>query len=140
MRTPSPQYTCNDNAAGGCVAAAANRCTATHFRYDLIRDYARAMFIIYDLDKMATLIHLLRTAAGFTLVRGKNRFAPEYVGSDSAGYRDFQLVVRTPDNWLIEIQIIPKEMYDLKETLGHRDYTKYRHTVEAMKRAREVRT
>ena len=87
-------------------------------RYDLIRDYARAMFVVYDLDLIALLIRLLRAAAGFHAARGKNRFAPVYDASDSAGYRDYQLLFRTSDGWLIEIQIIPAAMYTLKEELG----------------------
>ena len=85
---------------------------------------------------IAPLIHLLRTAAGFHVARGKNRFAPGYDASDSAGYRDVQLLVRTPDHWLIEIQIIPAQMFALKQSLGHTDYTRYRFVIEAGKRAR----
>ena len=76
------------------------------------------MFVVYNLDLIAQLICLLRAAGGFHPARGKNRFAPVYDASDSAGYRDYQLLFRTSDGWLIEIQIIPAAMYTLKEELG----------------------
>ena len=104
--------------------------------FDLIRDFSRAMFIVYNLDLIAPLLQLLCTAAGFHVARGKNRFALEYDASDSAGYRDFQILVRTTAAWLVELQIIPAQMYSLKETLGHSDYTLFRFAIEAGKRAR----
>lgn len=41
---------------------------------------------------------------------------------DSAGYRDYQLLVQTKEGWIVELQLIPEDMYVLKEKLGHTDY------------------
>ena len=87
-------------------------------RFDLIRDLWRGMFKVNKLDAMPFLLGLLQAAPEFDLVRGKNRFAPGYDAGDSAGYRDYQLVARTPDGWLVELQVIPVEMYQLKSELG----------------------
>ena len=53
----------------------------------------------------------------------RNRFDSSYDAADSAGYRDYQIVARTKQGWLVEIQVIPREIYKLKSTLGHNDYT-----------------
>lgn len=87
-------------------------------RLDLIRDLWRGMFKVNKLGAMPLLLDLLHAAPEFDVVRGKNRFAPGYNADDSAGYRDYQLVVRTPDGWLVELQVIPVEMYQLKSELG----------------------
>ena len=87
-------------------------------RLDFIRDYARCMFRVKDLAALPRLAALLRAAPEFGLARAKNRFAPGYSASDSAGYRDYQLLARTPDDWLVEMQVIPEEMYQLKDKLG----------------------
>ena len=38
--------------------------------------------------------------------------------------------------WIVEVQIIPKEMYELKKSCGHTGHTKCRFILEACKRAR----
>ena len=37
---------------------------------------------------------------------------------------------------MVELQILPVDMHELKKTLGHGDYKKYRFTIEAMRRTR----
>ena len=53
----------------------------------------------------------------------------------SAGYRDYQLLVRSPNGWMVELQIIPAEFLGVK-TDGHEEYDKYRFVLEAAGRAR----
>ena len=53
----------------------------------------------------------------------------------SAGYRDYQLLVRSPDGWMVELQIIPEECLAVKKD-GHEKYDKYRFVLEAATRAR----
>ena len=38
--------------------------------------------------------------------------------------------------WIVEVQVIPGDMYELKTTLGHAGYAKYRFILEACRRAR----
>ena len=86
---------------------------------------------------MPALLPLLSAATTFDVVRTKNRFARNYDPQESAGYRDYQMLVRTKrGGWLFELQILPEEMYELKNSLGHEDYTKYRFAIEAADRAR----
>ena len=48
-----------------------------------------------------------------------------------------QILVREPKaRWIVEIQIIPGAMYELKKSCGHSGYTKYRFVLEACKRAK----
>lgn len=69
------------------------------------------------------------------VVRAKNRFDPSYDAKASSGYRDYQIILKTKKGgWLVEVQVIPEEMLELKESLGHEDYTDYRVIVEATKR------
>ena len=115
----------------GCAGVESLQIRKTHHSHPRLRVSPRSCQ-----DLIAPLIHLLRTAAGFHVARGKNRFAEGYDASDSAGYRDFQLLLRTPDGWLVELQVIPAQMHQLKERLGHTDYTKFRFIIEAGKRIR----
>jgi serine/threonine protein kinase len=89
-------------------------------KFHHIRDYARCAFDVKDLSVIPRLLELLAAAPEFELERAKNRFAPDWDPRDSAGYRDYQLLVKTPGaGWIIEVQIIPTEMYTLKRELGH---------------------
>ena len=106
-------------------------------RFDLIRDYARATFILKDVSKFPDLLRLLLVEKDFTVIRAKNRLNKTWDTQKSAGYRDYQVLVQTTDGWIVELQLIPEGMYTLKSTLGHADYAKYRFIVEAGKRARE---
>ena len=66
----------------------------------------------------------------FAAIRIKNRLDPGL----EAGYRDVQMLVREPKGgFIVEVQVIPKEMYALKQADG---YTKYRFVLEACKRAK----
>ena len=38
--------------------------------------------------------------------------------------------------WIVEVQVIPGDMYELKTNLGHAGYAKYRFILEACRRAR----
>lgn len=106
-------------------------------RFDLIRDYARNYIVIKKghFDDMAMVPTLLARQKEVELVRAKNRFDPNYSTAVSAGYRDYQIILKTGEGWLVEVQVIPEEMLDLKEKLGHDDYTEYRFIVEAAKRS-----
>lgn len=107
-------------------------------RFDLIRDYARAYIVIKEghFDDMPLVTEIFDRNEEVQLIRAKNRFDPEYdARTESAGYRDYQVILKTKDGgWLLELQIIPEEMLFLKENgldNGHADYTDYRFTVEA---------
>ena len=53
------------------------------------------------------------------VVRAKNRFDPSYDAKASSGYRDYQIILKTKvGGWLVEVQVIPEEMLELKESLG----------------------
>jgi hypothetical protein len=89
-------------------------------KFHHIRDYARCAFDVKDLSVIPRLLELLAAAPEFELQRAKNRFAPDWDPRDSAGYRDYQLLVKTPGTgWITEVQIIPTELYALKRKLGH---------------------
>jgi len=109
-------------------------------RFDRIRDYGRATFVVRRGQAeviMPALLPLLKAAGSFAVVRTKNRFARGYDPKASAGYRDYQIVVRTKrGGWLFELQILPEEMHELKNELGHGEYTQYRFAIEAANRAR----
>lgn len=97
--------------------------------------YCRSFVVAKHAD-IPKLLAALGAAFEFEIVRCKNRLSRSYNSSDSAGYRDVQVLVKTAAGWIIELQIIPVEMYDLKNRLGHQDYTKYRLILEAGKRSR----
>ena len=82
------------------------------------------------------LLQSLLLANEFKVVRAKNRLSTTYDPRDSAGYRDYQLLVRTADGWIVELQIIAERMLQLKNELGHSEYTHFRFLVEAGLRAR----
>ena len=89
-------------------------------KFDHIRDYARAAFEVKDLTIFPRVLALLAAAPEFEVLRAKNRLAPDWDPCDSAGYRDYQLLVKAPGaGWIIELQVIPTELYTLKRTLGH---------------------
>jgi len=89
-------------------------------KFNHIRDYARCAFEVKDLSVIPRLLELLAAAPEFNVQRAKNRFAPDWDPRDSAGYRDYQLLVKTPGaGWIVEMQIIPTELYTLKRKLGH---------------------
>lgn len=109
-------------------------------RYDRIRDYGRGMVEVLDMNCFPALIAGFETAQEFVVVRIKHRLDPAYDAKvESAGYRDYQLVLRTPDGWLVEVQIIPAEMLKLKSALGHADYTEYRFFLEVARRPEVLR-
>ena len=56
--------------------------------------------------------------AEYTVIRTKNRFAAGYNAYDSSGYRDYQALVTVDGGWIIEIQVIPREMWRVKSELG----------------------
>ena len=105
-------------------------------RFDLIRDYARALFIVADVAAFPRLLQHLLVDDAFTVVRAKNRLSKSWDSRESAGYRDYQVLVQTNEGWIMEIQLIPKAMYKLKTKLGHADYVQYRFIIEAGRRAR----
>ena len=92
--------------------------------------------MVSDVEEMPALVVELGKVAEFEVVRCKNRLARSYNPSDSAGYRDAQLLVKTAAGWIVELQIIPSDVHDLKNSLGHQDYTEYRLILEAAKRSR----
>lgn len=106
-------------------------------RFDWIRDYARNYIVVKkgQFDDIAMVPTLLARQKEVEMVRAKNRFDPAYDVKETAGYRDYQVILKTKEGWLVEVQVIPEEMLELKESLGHEDYTEYRFIVEAAKRA-----
>ena len=111
-------------------------------KFDMVRDYGRGYIIInkgYE-RKMLQLTMRLHDHDEVDVVRAKNRFDRDYHAGSSAGYRDCQLILKLvkQNGWLFELQIIPQEMYELKNAKGsgggHEDYTKYRFILEAAKR------
>eukprot|EP00729_Bicosta_minor_P017481 gene17481-33470_t len=107
-------------------------------RFDWIRDYARNYIVIKkgQFDDMAMVPTLIARQEEVKMVRAKNRFDPDYNSKQSAGYRDYQIILKTKDGWLVEVQVIPEEMLEtqLKEKLGHKDYTEFRVILEAANR------
>lgn len=98
--------------------------------YAAIRDVGRLSLIIEDIVLMPDVVAALCGCQDFEVSRIKNRLDPDHTN----GYRDVQLLVREPKGkWLVEVQVIPKEMYELKNKDG---YTKYRFILEACKRAK----
>lgn len=104
--------------------------------FDLIRDYARGTFVVKRVDVLPRLLAELLLADDFTVIRAKNRLSNSWDSRDSAGYRDYQLLVQTKEGWIVELQLIPEGMHVLKEKLGHADYVQYRFIVEAGHRVR----
>ena len=97
--------------------------------YAAIRDMGRLSLIVEDLVLMPEVVAALFDCENFDVSRIKNRLDPD----QSMGYRDVQVLVREPKaGWIVEIQVIPKEMYALKQTDG---YIKYRFILEACRRA-----
>lgn len=109
---------------------------ATGGRFDKIRDYARGMFVVDDLAAFPRVLHAIadRAGPGFEPIRAKNRLDPGW--NAIAGYRDYQLLIRSAAGWIVELQVIPAETYKLKSELGHSSYAKYRFIVDAARRAR----
>jgi len=106
-------------------------------KYDSVRDLGRFSLIIGDIAMLPNVIAKLAACPDFVVVRVKNRLDPRHDAHDTAGYRDVQILVREPKGrWIVEIQIIPGAMYELKKSCGHSGYTKYRFVLEACKRAR----
>jgi hypothetical protein len=92
---------------------------------------------VKDLNLIPQIVELLSQAPEFQMVRAKNRLSEEWDPRDSAGYRDYQILVQLNSGWLMEIQVIPSELYTLKRELGHKDYTAFRFLIEAGIRSRK---
>ena len=106
-------------------------------KYDSVRDLGRFSIIVGDIAMLPDVIAELAACPDFVVVRVKNRLDPRHNAHDTAGYRDVQILVREPKGrWIVEIQVIPGAMYELKKSCGHSGYTKYRFVLEACKRAR----
>ena len=73
---------------------------------------------VYLIGMMPKILRQLNNESSYTMVRIKNRFLSDYEPIDSAGYRDCQLLAQLPDGWIVEIQIIPREIYNLKSHLA----------------------
>jgi len=102
--------------------------------YASVRDVGRLSLVVGDIVLLPDVVVALLDCADFEVTRIKNRLDPD---NEKAGYRDVQLLVRElRGRWIVEIQVVPKEMYALKSTDG---YTKYRFVFEACKRARVQR-
>lgn len=108
-------------------------------RFDWIRDYARNYIVIKKgkFDDMPFVPKSIAQQEEVDMVRAKNRFDPGYDSNQTAGYRDYQIILRTKEGgWLVEVQVIPEESLEQKVKLdGHKDYTVYRSIMEAAKRA-----
>ena len=105
--------------------------------YAAVRDLGRLSLVVADMALVPGVVDALSDCESFDAVRIKNRLDPGDPAVESAGYRDVQVLVREPSGgWIVEIQVIPKEMYELKRSCGHSGYTKYRFVLEACKRAK----
>jgi len=105
--------------------------------YARIRDLGRLSLIVDHISLMPGVMRALSDCQDFEVVRIKNRLDPGHEALDSAGYRDVQVLVREPQGgWIVEIQVIPTKMYELKTSCGHTGYAKYRFILEVCKRAR----
>lgn len=124
-------------------------------RFNEIRDYARGSFIVDNLENMARIVERIGIQPQYQIVRTKNRFAANYDAKESSGYRDYQMVVMIDREYLVEIQIIPREMYRIKSKLseavsvttppsagelitGHGAYKQYRAIKESKLRLRRT--
>ena len=108
--------------------------TSKTTNYGRILDYGRAELILKDLTKLPQVVRLISQSPDFKIVRAKNRFSPEWDSASSAGYRDYQIILKTAvDGWLVEVQIIAEEMHALKGRLGHANYEEYRFKLEILK-------
>ena len=93
----------------------------------------RLSLIVNDVVLVPGIVEALFACKDFAVSRIKNRLDPGL----EAGYRDVQILVREPKGgFIVEVQVIPKQMYVLKQTDG---YTKYRFILEACKRAKARR-
>jgi hypothetical protein len=104
--------------------------------FDQIHDCARGMFVVKKGQYHEIPILIASIRATEELKVAKNRLSLTYDRRESAGYRDYQLLVATASGWLVEIQILPEEMNEIKQSIGHSDYTEYRFIIEANNRAR----
>ena len=102
--------------------------------YDRILDYARLELILKDLTKFPELVDLISSSKAFTVIRAKNRFSPHWDAAKSAGYRDYQMIVELEGGWLVEVQVIPEDMHNLKHQLGHVNYVQFRGILESARR------
>lgn len=104
----------------------------------LFRCYFRNWLLLgQDLTLAPKLITtLIRASDTWTIIRTKNRFAVGHDAKLSAGYRDFQLLVRSKDGWIVELQLIPAQTLEVKSQFGHSEYTEFRFILECARRAR----
>jgi serine/threonine protein kinase len=100
-----------------------------------IYDYARLALIIPDPAVTPHLLTKLMQVPGFKFVRIKNRLDPAISAYDSGGYRDCQCLVRTASGWVVELQLIPLEIFTVRKRCGHSTYTEQRFVIEARKLA-----
>ena len=106
--------------------------------YNVVRDLGRLSLIISDISMVPDVVKALTDCQGFRMARTKNRLDPSYNADETAGYRDCQILVREPrGGWIVEIQVIPRPMFELKQGCGHAGYKKYRFILEACKRAKQ---
>ena len=87
-------------------------------RFDKIRDYGRGCFLVDDFGDICRILDRLEACEKYTLLRFKNRFAAGYDSRESCGYRDYQVLAAIEGGLIVEIQIIPREMYEVKVSLG----------------------
>jgi hypothetical protein len=101
-----------------------------------IYDYARLSLVVSDLDLIPKLVKGIFEAPDFRIVRAKNRLSPTHDSKSSGGYRDYQVLVQVPTKWIVEVQIIPQAIYELKKEQGHEMYRDTRLVLEVFKRQR----
>jgi hypothetical protein len=106
-----------------------------HGDFGAIFDYARLALVVPDLLQIPRLLELLLQVEELTFVRCKNRLDPAVSANDSGGYRDCQCLVRVRSGWIVEIQIIPTAIYEVRKRCGHGAYKEHRFVLEARKRA-----
>lgn len=114
-------------------------------RFDQIRDCASGMFIVHDVTVFPIMLRKLATRPTktgpsqqelFSPVRANNRLERECDATSDGGYRDYQLLVRDSEGWLVEIQVIPAKAYAIKKDTGTEQYTSFLFILAAAKQAR----
>ena len=91
-----------------------------------LRDVVRGTVAVDSFDDLPAAVSALREHAaskGWTIsTRPDDRFS----NPTSAGYRDLQIFIQSPDGLQAEVQINTKAMWLAKETQGHKMFEEYR--------------
>jgi hypothetical protein len=98
-----------------------------------IFDYSRIAIVVPDPAVVPNLLTKLLQVAEFEFVWCTNRLDPEVSAYDSGGYRDFQCLVRDASGWVVELQIVSADMFEISKQCSHIAYSEHRFVYEARK-------